>query len=85
MRFPTGTCHIEFNDPALIKKSSIYECQEKGWLPPGYGVAGYDDLDSEAKAVVDSFEGRESYEETVGKSEFYLLADDVASLLALCG
>lgn len=37
-----------------------------------YGKARYDDMTQEEQAVVDSFEGKKEYEETVKDVEFYL-------------
>ena len=83
--FKKGTCHITFKDPELVKKFNIYGCGQKGWLPPGYGATQYAELDPEARDVVDSFEGKESYAQTVRRSAFYLMADTDTSLLPLVG
>ena len=83
--FKKGTCHIEFKDPELTKKFNIFGSRQKGWLPPGYGATRYDDLDPEARDVVDSFEGKESYAQTVSRSGFYLLADTDTPMLPFAG
>jgi hypothetical protein len=83
--FKKGTCHIEFKDPELTKKFNIFGGQQKGWLPPGYGATQYDDLAPEAREVVDSFEGKESYAQTVRRSDFYLLTDTVMPMLPFAG
>lgn len=83
--FKKGTCHIEFKDPELVKKFNIFGCQQKGWLPPGYGATQYAELDPEARDVVDSFEGKESYARTVRRSNFYLLADTDTPMLPIAG
>lgn len=83
--FKKGTCHIEFKDPEMVKKFNIFGSRQKGWLPPGYGETRYDDLDSEARDVIDSFEGRESYIQTVQRSGFYLLSDADAPMLPFAG
>lgn len=36
-------------------------CLGKNWLPVDYGKVSYQDLPPEEKEVVESFEGRESY------------------------
>lgn len=70
--YKKGTCHITFNNDELLKKFNLLGSQSKKWLPPNYGKVRYQDLSAEESAVVDSFEGEESYEETVRNSEFYL-------------
>lgn len=70
--YKKGTCHITFTDLELLKKFNIYGSQSKNWLPPVYGKANYKDMSQEEQAVIDSFEGKESYEKTVLKSEFFL-------------
>lgn len=67
-----GTVHINFKDERLLKKFNLIGSQSKGWLPPRYGRASYDDLTGEERSVVDEVEGRESYEETVAQYDFYL-------------
>lgn len=38
----------------------------------GYGSKPYEALDDDERAVADSFEGRDSYEETFRNRQFYL-------------
>ena len=83
--FKKGTCHIEFNDPELVKKFNIFGGQQKNWLPPGYGATAYGDLAPEAREVIDSFEGEESYEQTLRQADYFLLSDTAAPLLPLVG
>ncbi len=83
--FKKGTCHIEFKDSELVKKFNIFGCQQKNWLPPGYGATQYAELDPEARDVVDSFEGKDSYAQTVRGSSFYLLSDTDTPMLPLAG
>ncbi len=83
--FKKGTCHIEFKNPELVKKFNIFGSQQKGWLPPGYGATAYAGLEPEAREVVDSFEGKDSYEQTLEKQDFYLLSASTAPMLPLCG
>lgn len=70
--FKKGTAHITFKNDRLLKKFNLIGSQRKGWLPPAYGKAAYDDLPKEYQDIVDSFEGKESYAETVANQEFYL-------------
>ena len=75
-----GTVHIFFTNPELLKKLNIFGGRKKQWLPPCYGQKDYNRMDNEEKAVVDAFEGRKSYEQTLSNVQFYLGG---GSLLAL--
>ena len=70
--YKKGTCHLTFKDDELLKKFNIFGSLQKGWLPQTYGKKRYDDMEPEEKAVIDSFEGEISYDETIRKSDFYL-------------
>ncbi len=79
--YKKGTIHITFTNEELLKKLNIYGCQRKGWLPPSYGKKKYSDMDSEEKAVIDEFEGEESYNEVYENREKYIV--ETTSLLLL--
>ena len=70
--YKKGTCHITFTNERLLKKLNIFGSQRKGWLPKGYARKRYEELDPEEQAVIESFEGRESYSETLMESQYYL-------------
>ena len=70
--YKKGTCHITFTNERLLKKLNIFGSQRKGWLPKGYARRRYEELDAEEQAVIDSFEGRESYNDTLMESQYYL-------------
>lgn len=70
--YKKGTCHITFKDEELLKKFNLFGSQRKGWLPPSYGKVSYEDMDEEERAVVDEFEGEESYKHTVANSAYLL-------------
>ncbi len=57
--YKKGTMHIKFYDEAqpLLDRFNIFASQRKGWLPPTYGKAKYQNMTEEEKAVVDSFHG----------------------------
>lgn len=79
--YKKGTCHIEFTNLELLKKLNIFGSQRKGWLPPGYGKVKYSEMDQEAKAVINEFEGEEEYSKTVHNSSYYLFdANDIPLL-----
>lgn len=70
--YKKGTCHLTFRDERLLKKFNIYGSQCKHWLPYGYGKQKYEDMSEEEQSVIESFEGKESYEETLRESQYYL-------------
>lgn len=84
--YKKGTCHIIFKDEELLKKFNIFGAQHKGWLPPGYGKRAYDEMGQEGKEVIDSFEGKDSYERTCARPEYYLYEpSSQAVLLEMAG
>lgn len=70
--YKKGTVHLTFTCPELIERFNIYVAQGKQWLPPNYGKASYKDMTAEEKAVVDSFQGEEAYNNIMAKSNYYL-------------
>lgn len=70
--YKKGTCHLTFTNERLLKKLNIYGSQRKGWLPKGYARRKYEEMDAEEQAVIESFEGRESYTGSVEEAEYYL-------------
>lgn len=80
--YKKGTCHLEFENEELLKKLNIFGSQQKGWLPPGYGKKTYQQMEAEERAVVDEFEGKESYEKTVANAKYYIY-DPGSSLMLL--
>lgn len=79
--YKKGTCHLTFKDETLLKKFNLYCGRKLNWLPDGYGFKAYSDLDDEERAVADSFEGRDSYEETYRNRQFYLQSNSSPLLL----
>ncbi|MPN02864.1 hypothetical protein SDC9_150085 [bioreactor metagenome] len=79
--YKKGTCHIEFTNLELLKKFNIFGSQRKGWLPPSYGKASYQDMSQEEKAVIDSFEGQKEYEKVMLKKDYYICNDTMNLLL----
>lgn len=70
--YKKGTCHLTFTNERLLKKLNIFGSQRKGWLPKGYTRRRYEEMSAEEQAVIESFEGRESYNASVMESEYYL-------------
>ena len=81
--YKKGTAHFTFKDDELRKKFNIYAGRKKNWLPPSYGKKPYDEMDDEEKAVIDSFEGKEAYEETYAKRDFYITDGSVDNNLLM--
>lgn len=63
--YKKGTAHIEFTNTDVLKSFNLYAGQKKGWLPPTYGKKSYHDMPAADRKVVDSFEGEESYTDTL--------------------
>ena len=70
--YKKGTCHIEFINEDLLKKLNIFGSQQKKWLPPGYGKKKYNEMKPEEKAVIDEFEGKAKYEETLKNQDYFI-------------
>lgn len=70
--YKKGTVHLVFNCPELIERFNIYAAQKKAWLPPNYGKTKYKNMTAEEKAVVDSFQGEEAYNNVMARAEYYL-------------
>lgn len=79
--YKKGTCHIEFQNERLLDKFNIFGSQKKGWLPPSYGYAHYDDMSHEEQSVIDEFQGKEAYNNVLQHKDKYLF--DSSSLLKL--
>ena len=79
--YKKGTCHLTFNDEPLLKKFNLYCGKRLNMLPDDYGFKVYSELDDEERAVADSFEGRDSYEETCRNRQFYLQSNSSPLLL----
>ena len=70
--YKKNTCHLTFKDPELLKKFNLYCGRKLNWLPDDYGFKPYESLDEDERAVADSFEGRDSYQQTFANRQFYL-------------
>ena len=81
--YKKGTCHLTFTNEKLLKKFNIFGSQKKGWLPKGYAKRSYQEMTSEEQAVIESFEGQESYMESYTDAQYYLF--DVARSMPMLG
>lgn len=79
--YKKGTCHLEFLNPDLLKKFNLFGSQRKNWLPPNYGKRAYADLSPEERAVVDVYEGRESYDLMMKDRDYYLANESGFAML----
>lgn len=74
--YKKGTMHIKFKYKTLVDKLNIFVARQRAWLPPDYGYKAYDELDSESRAVVDSFQGKDSYRKVMANKREYLVEVD---------
>lgn len=82
--YKKGTCHIVFTNLELLKKFNIFGSQHKGWLPPSYGKASYNDMTEEEKAVVNEFDGGEKeYNKVFSNTGYYLFDANNIGLLEM--
>lgn len=81
--YKKGTCHITFTDEKLLKKLNIYGGLKNSWLPYEYGKKKYSNMTDVEKAVIDSFEGEESYNLICANPSEYLLDLSNTNFLAL--
>lgn len=81
--YKKGTVHLVFTCPELIERFNIYAAQNKAWLPPCYGKKKYKDMSADEKAVVDSFQGEQAYNEVMAKAGYYLAPVTNGNMLML--
>lgn len=83
--YKKGTCHIKFKPEAarIIDRLNIFAGQHKNWLPPTYGKKHYADMTAEEQAVIDDFQGADSYEKTIADPS--MLISSGSALMALPG
>ena len=83
--YKKGTCHIKFKPEAsrIIDRLNIFAGQKKNWLPPTYGKKHYADMTAEEQAVIDDFQGADSYEKTIADPS--MLITSGSALMALPG
>jgi hypothetical protein len=71
--YKKGTLHLEFKNMDLLHKFNLYAAKSKNWLPPTYGKTKYTDMSREEKAVIDEFEGKESYNKVLNNKAYYIV------------
>lgn len=83
--YKKGTVHLRFKNQELLDKLNIYGARNRGWLPPSYGKAAYQDMSTEERAVIDDFQGETDYAVVMARSDFYLSSQVDSGMLALAG
>lgn len=78
--YKKGTCHIDFTNDDVLKSFNAYAGRRKGWLPPSYGSKYYNGMTDEEKHIIDSYEGSDSYDDSVARG--IIITD--SKFLALC-
>jgi hypothetical protein len=81
--YKKGTCHVRFVRRDLLDRMNRFGGQRKKWLPPSYGKRKYADMDPTERAVVDSFEGQDSYARVMSDPGNYII--EPAGMLQLAG
>lgn len=61
--YKKGTIHLTFLDEDILRRFNVVACKGKKWLPEDYGIKDYERLENGKQSVVDSFEGKKSYQE----------------------
>ena len=79
--YKKGTAHLTFKDMDLLEKFNLFASLHKGWLPPNFGKKHYDDMSADEQSVIDSFHGREKYEEVMRRADYYLESGSGGQLL----
>jgi methylase of polypeptide subunit release factors len=73
--YKKGTIHLTFNDDDILRRFNIAAAKGKNFLPCNYGESCYNDLTSEEKSVIDSFEGKKEYEKNLNRPLFAIKKD----------
>ncbi len=80
--YKKGTAHIVFTDEDLLNRFNRFGCMKKGWLPPSYGKAKYNDMTKEEQQIIKDFEGEKEYNKVMGNVGYYLYNSTDTLLLA---
>ena len=68
--YKKGTMHLTFNDENILRRFNVAACKGKGWLQCNYGDKAYGRMSPEERNVVDSFEGKKSYDRNLRQPIF---------------
>lgn len=92
--YKKGTIHISWLPEArdLIDRLNIFCSQHRNWLPPRYGKAAYANMDTDEKAVVDSFHGdgsegsgEKAYADVMARASYFLAPPNNDTPMLGCG
>ena len=75
------TCHLEFKNMELLKKFNLFAAKNKMWIPNNFGKATYNQMSKEEREVVDSFCGKEEYNDILNNTDYYLYEPSETLLL----
>ena len=68
--YKKGTIHLVFNSDDILRRFNVAACRGKKWLMHEYGRKPYDEMPEDEKQVVESFEGKKSYMQNLGRPLF---------------
>lgn len=92
--YKKGTIHISWLPEArdLIDRLNIFCSKHRNWLPPRYGKAAYANMDTDEKAVVDSFHGdgsegsgEKAYADVMARASYFLAPPNNDTPMLGCG
>lgn len=83
--YKKGTCHITFNNDALLEKFNLFASKKKGWLPPSYGKKPYQSMDTEEKELVKEFSGSQENYNMIFEHQDQFLIEDGSTFLLTAG
>lgn len=80
--YKKGTMHIKFKYKTLVDRLNIFVARQRAWLPPDYGQRKYEEMDSQSRGVIDSFQGKDAYRKVIAnKSEYLIEVNESAPLM----
>lgn len=77
-----NTIHLTFKNEDILRRFNVMACRGKGWLPGDFGAKPFNSLTHDERIVVESFEGKDSYEKNRNTP---LLKGSIPGLLQLPG
>ena len=70
--YKKGTIHLTFRDENIRRRFNITACKGKNWLPQDYGYKSFEQLGYSEREIVESFEGKQSYDEHLMDCSFQI-------------
>lgn len=78
--YKKGTIHLEWMNEDALRRFNVFIGKRKGWLPDYYGGKSYNDMNEDEKEIVNSFEGKKSYQQNLNQP---LLQNNKENLLMI--